>query len=219
MLLYLTDFGMNVKEYDADGNFTGITYSEVLAPPHFKDVMDNVASKGGTIPDAVAKRFGVRIPSQDKHSAINAKIVDFLPAIYGSVTVAPAELVEVAGSDFDIDKLYLQMKEFFFNEKGELREYGKAATEEGKYVHYARYVSNEVRNKQSFYFKALDAYKNNALEIINPLDNTQQKRAEDKGMSTNAIKALGVLGLPVTFEDYVAYKRKVGSEPYSAQAN
>ena len=207
---------MNVKEYDADGNSTGITYSEVLAPPHFKDVMDNVASKGGAIPDAVAKRFGVRIPSQDKHSAINAKIVDFLPAIYGSVTVAPAELVEVAGSDFDIDKLYLQMKEFFFNEKGELREYGKAATEEGKYVHYARYVSNEVTNKQSFYFKALDAYKNNALEIINPLDNTQQKRAEDKGMSVNAIKALGVLGLPVTFEDYIAYKRKVGSEPYSA---
>ncbi len=207
---------MNVKEYDADGNSTGITYSEVLAPPHFKDVMDNVASKGGAIPDAVAKRFGVRIPSQDKHSAINAKIVDFLPAIYGSVTVAPAELVEVAGSDFDIDKLYLQMKEFFFNEKGELREYGKAATEEGKYVHYARYVSNEVRNKQSFYFKALDAYKNNALEIINPLDSTQQKRAEDKGMSTNAIKALGVLGLPVTFEDYITYKRKVGSEPYSA---
>ena len=209
---------MNLKEYDENGNFTGVRYSEILAPPHFKEVMDNVASKGGKIPDAIAKRFAVRIPSQDKHSAVNAKIVDFLPAIYGSVAVSPAELVEVAGSDFDIDKLYMQMKEFFFNKDGQVREYGKADSEKGRYIHYARYMNNEVANKKSVLSKALDAFKNNALEVVESLTDKQVKEAEEF-FSKDALNAAGVLGLPRTLEEYRAYTKKFGTEPYSAPMN
>ena len=46
------------------------------------------------IPEAVAKAFGVRIPSQDMHSSINLKLVDFMPAYYGSTAVFPDSLID-----------------------------------------------------------------------------------------------------------------------------
>ena len=52
------------------------------------------------------KMFAIRIPSQDNHSTINAKYVDFLPAVYGSVGMFARELIEISGADFDIDKVY-----------------------------------------------------------------------------------------------------------------
>lgn len=54
------------------------------------------------------KLMGVRIPTQDKHSMINLKIVDFLPTEYGNTGIFPAEIVTLSGADFDIDSLYVR---------------------------------------------------------------------------------------------------------------
>ena len=51
------------------------------------------------MPDAVAKAYGVRIPSQDNHSAINLKLIDFLPTYLGSTAVFPVDLLEISGAD------------------------------------------------------------------------------------------------------------------------
>ena len=72
-----------------------------------------IANSDRAIPDVVAKMFAVRIPSQDKHSAMATKIVDFLPAYYGSSAMFPKELVEISGADFDIDKVYAVTKEYY----------------------------------------------------------------------------------------------------------
>ena len=85
--------------------------------------------------------FGVRIPSQDNHSTVNIKMVDFMPTYYGSSAVFARELVEVSGADFDIDKVYVQSKDFY-EEDGEFFEYGKAKTEDGKYSDYIRAINN-----------------------------------------------------------------------------
>lgn len=80
-------------------------YSEVIIPFHFAQQFGLKA--GDAIPEEIAYLFGVRIPSQDKHSAMALKIVDILPPHYGSNAIFPKELILLTGSDFDIDSFYV----------------------------------------------------------------------------------------------------------------
>ena len=126
----------NGKLIREDGELvpTGEVYTEFMLPPHFREEMQ--LNPGDPIPDVIAKQFAVRIPSQDKHSAVNLKLVDHLPVFYGSSGVFARELLEITGSDFDIDKFYVHHKEFYENENGELVEYGKGRTAEERYQEY-----------------------------------------------------------------------------------
>ena len=90
--------------------------------PAYHPALKNI-KPGDPIPEVIAKAFATRIPSQDKHSAINLKLVDFMPVFYGSSGVFPTDLIEISGADFDIDKLYTQFKEFYMK-NGEFKEYG-----------------------------------------------------------------------------------------------
>ena len=111
-------------------------------PAHDKNVYKYL--KSGKIPDFIAKGFGIRIPSQDKHSAIGVRIVDFLPVFYGSVVIAPNELIEISGADFDVDKLYNSIKEFFYDKKNkQFVEYGSGKTDKQKFDQYVQYLSRE----------------------------------------------------------------------------
>ena len=122
------------------------------------DKFESIGNKQGQeIPDVVAKMFGVRIPSQDKHSAINLKLVDFMPVYYGSSAVFPEDLIEISGADFDIDKLYTQIKEFY-NVGKKFHEYGKAKTEEGQYADYVRYISEQAGQEGNVISDALEAW-------------------------------------------------------------
>ena len=51
---------------------------------------------------------------QDKHSALNIEFADFLPVFYSSSAMFPQELIEIAGWDFDIDKVDLSTRVFDF---------------------------------------------------------------------------------------------------------
>jgi hypothetical protein len=208
-----------VKEYDKDGKFTGERYTEMLMPAHFKSVMDLVENTNGKFPDVLSKMFGVRIPSQDNHSTINVKHVDFLPAFYGSSAMFAQELIEISGADFDIDKVYMQIKEFY-EEKGKFYEYGKQTTDNGKYTEYLKYVSEKVNQPGTTYSEALEMYKNDfqAASIENSVTDVEQEIASDAGLSENGIKALQILGLPITKEQYLEYKKKF-REPYEAPMN
>jgi hypothetical protein len=208
-----------VKEYNKDGIFTGERYTEMLMPAHFKSVMDLIENTNGKFPDVLSKMFGVRIPSQDNHSTINIKHVDFLPGFYGSSAMFAQELIEISGADFDIDKVYMQIKEFY-EMSGQFYEYGKQTTDNGKYSDYLRYVSEKVAQPGTTYAEALELYKNNlqASSIANSVTNAEQKTALDAGLSENGIKALQILGLPITKEQYLEYRKKF-REPYEAPMN
>ena len=54
--------------------------------------------------------IGFRIPTQKQNSIDSFVIKGFLPAEFGDSVVIPSELVQKAGSDFDIDKLSLYFK-------------------------------------------------------------------------------------------------------------
>jgi hypothetical protein len=61
--------------------------------------------------------FGYRIPTESKYSAMSFIIKGFLPQENGNTIMLPADTTLLAGEDFDIDKKFLMLYNFFFNEK------------------------------------------------------------------------------------------------------
>jgi hypothetical protein len=64
---------------------------------------------------------GFRIPHQATSSSAVFKIAGFLDASMGATVVVPSEIVAVAGSDFDIDKLNMYLKSVFVDENGDVK--------------------------------------------------------------------------------------------------
>ena len=163
----------NVMEYNEDGTPTGERYSEFMLPAHFAEMMN--IKIGDPIPDVLAKSFAVRIPSQDKHSAVNLKLVGFLPVYYGSSGMFAEEMVANSGADFDIDKIYSQIKEWYYSKKDGFVEYGNGIidpttgkginnkSEETLFKEYKRWSNDQARKKGSSIHLAIKkwATKNN----------------------------------------------------------
>jgi hypothetical protein len=53
-----------------------------------------------------------RIPTQNKNSMMHAVIKEFLPSFSVNTIQVPGEIVDQSGSDFDIDKVYIEMADF-----------------------------------------------------------------------------------------------------------
>ena len=60
----------------------------------------------------VDKAFGYRIPTENTSSMLPLYIKGFTPMQNGSVIVLPAEITALAGSDFDVDKMFLMLLSF-----------------------------------------------------------------------------------------------------------
>jgi len=117
-------------QLDDDGNY----YSECLLPPFAEELLGKNPSDADV--QKVLKMFGVRIPTQDKHSMISLKVVGFLPMEYGSVGIFPKEIVYLSGADFDIDSEFIHTPDFYVEDNGRIRLYGEASTDENKYQEY-----------------------------------------------------------------------------------
>jgi hypothetical protein len=200
----------DMKEYDSEGNFTGIRYTESLLPAHSKEVYEKLDLKPGEkIPDVVSKMFGIRIPSQDNHSTVNIKVVDFLPVFYGSTIVSARELVEVSGADFDIDKLYMQMKEYY-TDGDKFVEY------KDSFEDYIKYINKQVQKKGSTFAQASAK---GDMRDTGALTNAEKKAMKKAGFSFAAIDAVRILGLPKSQTEYNEYKEKAGRVPFAASYN
>ena len=208
---YVDELRANVQEYDENGNETGLVYSEYMLPAHFASLKN--LKRGEAIPDAVAKAFGVRIPSQDKHSAINLRLVDFLPVEYGSSGVFPSDIIEISGADFDIDKLYIHFKEFYYDKDKGFVEYGKAKKVEEQYDEYLRYVIEQVEKSGTSYFMAAEKWSNSGSEIDPILDKDVSLPSEE------VIGALTQLSMPITLDEFKAYKKKFNRLPHESAAS
>ena len=187
--IYVDDLRHNVPEFDEKGNIIG-RYAEFMMPPHFLEDMN--LKPGDPIPEHLLKIFGVRIPSQDKHSFISLRLVDFMPAFYGSTAVFPHELVEISGADFDIDKLYMHIMDTYSKNNKRVA-YGKETSKEGKFEEFVRWHSannkdfkdtlRELKEADPTYQKLLkDLSEQKVLEknIDKIFDNTQQSDADIK---------------------------------------
>lgn len=136
--LFIDELRFNVPQYNHVGEITGY-FTEYMMPPHFRELME---LGNASIPEALLYAFGVRIPSQDKHSLFSLKLVDFLPAEYGSMGIFPKEMIEISGADFDVDKLYIQITSFFTQKNK--NKHGKTTTE------WVRFGSNATTIKEQY---------------------------------------------------------------------
>ena len=228
----------NVKEYDENGKFTGRIFSEVTIPAQSGEVYEHLDMKGVEIPSVVSEFFSTRIPTQDKHSASAARVVDFMPVFYGSVAMFPAELVQVSGSDFDVDAVYAHFKQYF-EVDGKFYEYGKATNDKGRFFEYQRFLNEEVNKKGSTLNLALALYKENAAQIeiaktgteefelnfeavtkmISEIEESYTSKKTRGLFSKDAFVAAAMIGMPVSFEQFQAYEKKYEETPSEAELN
>ena len=59
-----------------------------------------------------------RVPTEDKYSMLNIRIVGFSPPSSQGSIILPAEITTLTGLDFDIDKLFFMQKAYKVNDKG-----------------------------------------------------------------------------------------------------
>jgi hypothetical protein len=59
------------------------------------------------------KAVGYRIPTENKSSMLPLIITGFTPLQNGSTIILPAEITALAGSDFDVDKMFVMLSEFY----------------------------------------------------------------------------------------------------------
>ena len=221
---YVDDLRHNVPEYDENGKITGY-FTEFVMPAHFKELLSFI-KPGDKIPDAVAKMFGVRIPSQDKHSAVALKLVDFMPVYYGSSAIFPQELIEISGADFDIDKLYIAIQEWLV-ENGKFVAYGTGNNKTERFNQFVTYQFSKNKEFRKIYNDYYQAFQKEAKEFTEyAVDYLDELDIIDENATTldfdkkEIIEAtLKALNLPSTVDEYNTKVEKLGYEPYQGALN
>jgi hypothetical protein len=199
---------------------TGLRYTEMMMPAMDKNIMDFIENNPNSkIADVVSKMFGVRIPSQDKHSSVNMKLVDFMPVYYGSSAMFAQEIIETSGADFDIDKVFAQIKEYYLK-NNEFIEYGTETSLDQSYNAYINYINETIKKPGSIYAEALELFTDDAVRPEHQIDDFTLDiiTFPDGPVTEESRKALMMLGLPLTKSQYKTYKEKYG-EPYEAPYN
>jgi len=106
-------------KFDDNGKLIGLEcYLPVTSKALFEPLLTTDA-EGNTILDpkkleefGLNEAVGYRIPTENKSSMAPLIIKGFTPIQNGSVIILPAEITALAGSDFDVDKLFLILSSF-----------------------------------------------------------------------------------------------------------
>lgn len=121
-----------------DGKKTNhrIQYWECRLPVAFKSLYEKVMDENGCLSidklyslvdegkitkltaDKLLRVIGIRIPTEAKHSIQHLKCVGFIEGNNGSSIMLPAEITQVAGSDYDVDKMYVYRYSFKIDDEG-----------------------------------------------------------------------------------------------------
>lgn len=106
------DFMEYVKE-----NELAVDCIEAYATMPSSELENFMDSEGRINIDAVEKVnpdllkcLGIRVPTEKKYSILPIKIIGILPSSVGEGIILPADLTLLTGSDYDVDKLYVQRK-------------------------------------------------------------------------------------------------------------
>lgn len=151
--ILVSDFGFsNSLKVVRDSN-GAIKEIECYMPAYCESFYKEFLRDNGTLDYARIERenpellrvVGTRIPTEGKYSMLNLKIKGFLPKINGGAIMLPAEITQTAGSDFDVDKVFLQFPKFKVTDKN-----GKTTFEKYKYNPELSYSENskEARDNE-----------------------------------------------------------------------
>ena len=104
--------------YEGKGDNKHIKYIECYLPAYSKDFFEAYIDPNtgqldiNSVPEELRKIIGYRIPTESYYSMAPLYIKGFLPQQNGSAIMLPKEITTIAGSDFDVDKLFLMIPEY-----------------------------------------------------------------------------------------------------------
>jgi hypothetical protein len=139
---------------------TGAVTMEALLPWASRKYFP-IDSKTGQVdlsvlPQELKEMIGYRIPTEHKYSIFNIVVKGFTDPAMGPTLILPPEATTIAGLDFDIDKLYMIMANYYLTYNSKTKEYDLP-----KYI-------TPITNKKDF----VDFYSrmpNNLVKIIDEL--------------------------------------------------
>lgn len=128
-LIQASPFGLDESKqpqiiYNEDGS---IKYFEAYLPcpteelynalldsnTHELDINKKDSKGNYIVPEKYREVIGYRVPTEDKYSMQHIRIKGFLPRQVGSVIILPKEITSLAGSDYDVDKVYVMFHSLF----------------------------------------------------------------------------------------------------------
>lgn len=136
----------------------------------------------------ILKGVDFRIPTQKQNSIDAFVIKGFLPREMGDSVVLPSEIVKKAGSDFDIDKLSMYLKQVFLNKKGEpqlIKFLDATSSIEERYI---RWINENAVKDTKKYIAFLSKDETSAIndkfkEFYKDLDTKYKTNVHDKYLS------------------------------------
>jgi len=87
--------------------------AEILLPYIFKEMVQDI----NIITPELLEAIGYRIPTQGLNSMVAFKVVGFLPKSMDQLAAVPYEITMQSGSDFDVDKINMFLRNYFYNKK------------------------------------------------------------------------------------------------------
>lgn len=140
--ILVSSFGYS-KQLQVVRNDNGsIKEIQCYMPAYSKQFYEAFMKEDGTLdiskmPEDLRKVIGYRIPTENKYSMANLKIMGFLPQQNGGTIMLPAEITTMSGADFDVDKMFLMFPSFRleeYNMDQAKLDYSKEMNQEGSLV-------------------------------------------------------------------------------------
>lgn len=157
-------------------------YCEILLPAWFKDQFDkknfptdqdilnylNDSEEGKKILRGIA----FRIPTQALSSVEVFRVKGFIPKFMGDTVVVPSEITSKAGSDFDIDKLNMYLRNTYVDSNGNVRLVTYQGSKEATIEFFRNEYKEGLRNKLER-ITDKDEFRNTVLTILNKLETVE----------------------------------------------
>jgi hypothetical protein len=174
-----------------------------------KDLLDylNNTAEG----QKILSGFAFRIPTQKQNSIEVFKIKQFLPKEFGDSVVVPSALVNKTGSDFDIDKLSIYLKNVFTDIDNKLKLIEYKGSKDATIKFYENIFNKKLEINKANKEKAL-VFATKNIDRISSILKIQDANTRYKVLVENEYLTELVTAFKYDFEDVIGFlENKVGS--------
>lgn len=141
------------------------SHAEVMISP---DIAKRYGLKPGDdlseLPKELRRMVMYRIPHQGKSSTVIAMVAGILPKSYSKTVMLPANVTEMTGSDFDIDKMFTMFPEFSGSKKE-----GFTKDQINELLPIQNQSESALRNRMLDIIEAISASPLHTVETFRPL--------------------------------------------------
>ena len=125
-----------------------------------------------------------RIPTQQQNSIDVFKVKQFLPSEFKDSVVVPSALVEKVGSDFDIDKLSMYLKNVYVDLNGKIRLVPYYGIGEEARQRFVKMYEDEIKSKLQ---KITDSegFRESVFDLFETIENQKPLTPQQKNFYTN----------------------------------